>query len=158
MGYDGSNRMPLNFNEAKKSQFWGWIQDFSVSVVTAAASSPTQLHPGGVRLWSHGGSSPGCQCSSPRCRACCRADPATMYSPSPEKQHFFHGVLQTRKCPRRTRTGCQVMNELICIQVMARTYSPSPAISAWVQALHLFHKVKISLPRHKLWLSICCVN
>ena len=23
-------------------------------------------------------------------RECCLADPATMYSPSPEKQHFFH--------------------------------------------------------------------
>lgn len=29
--------------------------------------------------------------------ACCRADPATMYSPSPEKQHFFQGVLETRE-------------------------------------------------------------
>ena len=26
---------------------------------------------------------------------CCRAEPATMYSPSPEKQHFFHRDLTT---------------------------------------------------------------
>lgn len=30
-------------------------------------------------------------------RACCRAEPATMYSPSPEKQHFFHGVLKDKE-------------------------------------------------------------
>lgn len=29
-------------------------------------------------------------------RACCRAEPATIYSPSPEKQHFFHGVLRAK--------------------------------------------------------------
>ena len=28
----------------------------------------------------------------------CRADPAQTYSPSPEKQHFFHMVLLTRSC------------------------------------------------------------
>lgn len=30
--------------------------------------------------------------------ACCLADPAHTYSPSPEKQHFFHIVLFTRSC------------------------------------------------------------
>lgn len=30
--------------------------------------------------------------------ACCLADPAQTYSPSPEKQHFFHIVLFTRSC------------------------------------------------------------
>lgn len=30
-------------------------------------------------------------------KACCLADPAQMYSPSPEKQHFFHIVLGLSK-------------------------------------------------------------
>ncbi|RNA03066.1 hypothetical protein BpHYR1_048631 [Brachionus plicatilis] len=29
---------------------------------------------------------------------CCLDEPAHMYSPSPEKQHFFHKVLFTRSC------------------------------------------------------------
>lgn len=28
-------------------------------------------------------------------KACCRAEPAQIYSPSPEKQHFFHIVLNS---------------------------------------------------------------
>lgn len=29
-------------------------------------------------------------------KECCRAEPAQMYSPSPEKQHFFHIVLRSQ--------------------------------------------------------------
>lgn len=31
-------------------------------------------------------------------RACCLAEPAHIYSPSPEKQHFFHMVLKRHLC------------------------------------------------------------
>lgn len=35
-------------------------------------------------------------------KACCRAEPAQIYSPSPEKQHFFHIVLNNNNYEKKS--------------------------------------------------------
>lgn len=81
--------------------------------------------------------------------ACCRAEPATMYSPSPEKQHFFHGVLKHKKHPQEKLEPEPREGQSHPLLVTIPTYSPSPAVSAWAQALHPFHTLK-SLCHHRL--------
>jgi hypothetical protein len=72
--------------------------------------------------------------------------------PIPREATFLPwGPKGQRKSPRGT--GTWTREELPRnFQVAVHTYSPSPVIFAWVQALHLFHRLR-SLCHHKLWLS-----
>lgn len=99
--YDRSDRMPLDlFGREKRNLIGKWNSaslvfkitrniEIADSFLTATSKSSSPLVP-----WSIFTRFP--ILFSQMYRACCRAEPATIYSPSPEKQHFFHGVLHVK--------------------------------------------------------------
>jgi len=67
---------------------------------------------------------------------CCRDEPATMYSPSPEKQHFFHRDLTAAHVPRTPSNWKQ-----------QKQYS---SILQWIHESWMINIQSYSLYRHKL--------
>lgn len=63
-------------------------------------------------------------------KACCLADPAQIYSPSPEKQHFFHIVLKKF-----------VFKHMGRYMIVFFTYSLNLVTFGLVPARHLYHKL-----------------
>lgn len=72
--------------------------------------------------------------------------------PIPREATFLpRGPKEQRKSPGGTGTWVPGKNYHTLFQAAIHTYSPGPAIFAWVQALHLFHRLRF-LCHHKLWL------
>lgn len=151
--YDGSNRMPLNLMKERKIGSKNGSKIFLITEVITASSPFTHsyiqeelpsrpvenLHQVANALLPYvQGMLPGWTCH--------------YVFPIPRETTFLpRGPNGQRKHPRRTRAGGQVPNCHTCLQGVTPTYSPSPVISAWAQALRLFHRLRF-LCHRKLWL------
>lgn len=122
-----------------------------------------QRHPTGAPLWSHAGSSPGFQCSSPKCRgrAAWPTQPRCIHHhrrSSSASRESWHKRNSPRRHKARENGTIPAVEDLGHGWFSQRlTCWPGPAASAWAQAHHRAHRSVSPCHRTPWWCGPLCL-
>ena len=145
-------------NKASKNN-WKYINKSIVSIVKSGHCvllRSSQRHPAAALLWFHAGSSPGCQCSSPRCRG--RA--AWLNRP-----RCTHHPRRNSSASTASWTGRSGVEDNQHTEIRGRdrhvlwwhTCWPDPVVSALAQVHRLVHRSLFPCRRTLWWSCLLCL-